>query len=540
MSRSNLQWLGLASDVRPVNVMAYLLSSFLSVACLVFLNASTSFVLTAVVRLPLDHLGRVSGSLVLLDELVALPAVLVWGRCADLYSFRFVSVVGHVLVAIALSIFVQARSTLELCFARVLVSIGFAALTTMLSATLGSLSTSLAVDTLLSSSVERTETTPLLLPPSSPVVSGCKNLEDQRSAKLSGIIGFSSGLGALFAVFGLLRLPPLIVNRFPTLSPRDALKEAVKTSFYITSILALLVGLSLIVGLRRRNERYSLIPKNRLTSTRTSWWSSLRPLGYGFDLCLEEPFLVVAYAAGFSARATTIAVSAFIPVLVNQYFIASGQCQLDRPNIPSDEVKKGCHAAFALASALTGTVQLSALLLAPLVGWLASHRSQPALLAFSNAVGAIGFLTMGLLPTPRHWLMWPICVALGVAQISGIVVSLSLCASGRSRIQRAIFARKKSSLPPVSPSGETCPADQTTQEVMQNQSDISGAIAGVYSLCGGLGILVGSIGGILADWQPQAPFFLTGALTATVSLLCFGFLWCRAFRNSSSCLVSAT
>ncbi|EGF98783.1 uncharacterized protein MELLADRAFT_95427 [Melampsora larici-populina 98AG31] len=539
MNRSSLQWLGLAADVRPVNVMAYLLSSFLSVACLVFLNASTSFVLTAVVRLPLDHLGRVSGSLVLLDELVALPAVLVWGRCADLYGFRFVSVVGHVLVAIALSIFVQARSTLELCFARVLVSIGFAALTTMLSATLGSLSTSIAVNTVPSSSDEQTETTPLLLS-SSPVVSECKHLEDQRSAKLSGIIGFSSGLGALFAVFCLLRLPPLIVNRFPTLSPRDALKEAIKTSFYITSVLALLVGLSLIVGLRRRNEGYSLISKNRSTSTRTGWWSSLRPLAYGFDLCLEDPYLVVAYAAGFSARATTIAVSAFIPVLVNQYYIASGQCQLDRPNVPSDEVKKGCHAAFALASALTGTVQLSALLLAPLVGWLASHRSQPALLAFSNAVGAIGFLTMGLLPNPRHWLMWPICVALGVAQISGIVVSLSLCASGRSRIQNAIFTRKKASLPPVAPSDEPCTANQSTQDVIQNQSDISGAIAGVYSLCGGLGILVGSIGGILADWQPQAPFFLTGALTATVSLLCFSFLWCRASQNSISCLVSVT
>lgn len=37
-------------------------------------------------------------SLVFLDEVVALPAVLVWGRLADVYGFRLVSVVGHVIV----------------------------------------------------------------------------------------------------------------------------------------------------------------------------------------------------------------------------------------------------------------------------------------------------------------------------------------------------------------------------------------------------------------------------------------------------------
>lgn len=61
MNPSRLDWLGLAADVKTINVLAYLVSSFFSVASLVFLNASTSFVLTSVVRLPFEHLGRVSG-----------------------------------------------------------------------------------------------------------------------------------------------------------------------------------------------------------------------------------------------------------------------------------------------------------------------------------------------------------------------------------------------------------------------------------------------------------------------------------------------
>lgn len=44
------------------------------------------------------------------------------------------------------------------------------------------------------SDVDETETTPLI-----PSAVDPKDLDTRRSAKLSGIIGFSSGLGALFA-----------------------------------------------------------------------------------------------------------------------------------------------------------------------------------------------------------------------------------------------------------------------------------------------------------------------------------------------------
>lgn len=120
--------------------------------------------------------------------------------------------------------------------------------------------------------------------------------------------------------------------------------------------------------------------------------------------------------------------------------------------------------------------------------------------------------------------MWPICVGLGIAQISGIVVSLSLCASGRSRLQNATCSHKS---PDIITSSNNVSADAEVPD-QAPQTDISGAIAGVYSLCGGLGILVGSVGGILADWEPRSPFLLTGVLTAAVSFLSFGSLFCRA------------
>ncbi|KAI7962787.1 hypothetical protein MJO28_000881, partial [Puccinia striiformis f. sp. tritici] len=265
------QSLGLAQDVKPINVLAYLAYSFVSVSSLVFISASTSFVLTALIHLPADCLGRTNGALILLDELVALPAVLVWGRLADIY-----------------------------------------------------------------------------------------------------------------------------------------------------------------------------------------------------------------------ARATTMGVTAYIPVFVNQYFTSTGQCQLDRPDAPPQEVKKACHAAFALASALTGTVQ-------------------------------VGFILFGLLPRPNHFLVWTTCILLGLSQIMGIIVSLSLCASCRWQIfhsESAISQTRQTESTPLISDPTPPQPDQAPWR------DISGAIAGVYSLSGGLAILVGSFGGILSDWSPRAPFFLTGGITCVASLVC--------------------
>ncbi|CAH7683898.1 major facilitator superfamily domain-containing protein [Phakopsora pachyrhizi] len=511
--RRIIKSLGLASDVRPVNVFSYLLSSFVSISSLVFLSAATSFVLTAVVRVPTDSLGRINGSLVLLDEIVALPMVLIWGQVADAYGYRLVTFLGHFIVAVSLSLFVQAKDRYMLYLFRIFISLGFSALTTMISAILASMTTARLEsvkdqESCNEEQVTEDETTPML-----PETKKCNLKYGQRSARLSGIIGFVSGLGALFAVFVLLRLPPYFAN-LTNYPPREALRIGVQQAFYLAALIALLIAVSMIFGLRRDGER--LWPLSSGGAGRlTCWTDNLKELLLGFKLGRGHRHLGVAYAAGFSARATTIAVSAYFPVYVNQYYISSGKCQLDSPDSPKEDIKKGCHAAFALASAVTGTVELSALIFAPAFGWIAASYSQPAILAASNALGAIGFFAIGFLPTPNHYLIWPTAIILGIAQISGVVVSLSLCASCRWRIHHSKVGNPVESTCPMISS--SCMGDNRSRFTAR---DISGAIAGVYSLCGGLGILIGSFGGMLADWAPSAPFYLSGVLTMIVGLVC--------------------
>ncbi|KAA1114775.1 hypothetical protein PGT21_022509 [Puccinia graminis f. sp. tritici] len=502
--------LGLAEDVKAINVFAYLLSSFVSVSSLVFISASTSFVLTTIIHLPSDRIGRTNGALILLDELVALPAVLVWGRLADIYGYRTVTVIGHLAIAISLTIYIQSRLEYQLFLSRIILSIGFAALTTMLSTILASMTASRLsppIPTVCEEPVGNIEGQINLLSR----IRKRSLIVSQRSSRLSGLIGFTSGLGALFGVFVLLRLPSYFANW--SHSPvRQGLEAGVRGSFYVAAIIALITSILMVFGLCRRGEMVwpMKIPSSNPS---THWKQSILALLLGFKLIKQHRHLIVAYASGFAARATTIGVTAYIPVFVNQYFISTGQCQLDRPDAPPDEVKKGCHAAFALASALTGTVQLCALLLSPVVGWMASVYPQARILATSNLLSALGFIGFGLLPRPNHFLVWPICILLGLSQITGIVVSLSLCASCRWQIfhSESAISRQTESTPLIS---------DPPQSNRAPWQEISGAIAGVYSLSGGLGILLGSFGGILSDWSPRAPFYLTGVIAFLASLVC--------------------
>ncbi|EFP92095.2 uncharacterized protein PGTG_17400 [Puccinia graminis f. sp. tritici CRL 75-36-700-3] len=465
--------LGLAEDVKAINVFAYLLSSFVSVSSLVFISASTSFVLTTIIHLPSDRIGRTNGALILLDELVALPAVLVWGRLADIYGYRTVTVIGHLAIAISLTIYIQSRLEYQLFLSRIILSIGFAALTTMLSTILASMTASRL---------------------SPPIPAVC----EEPVGNIEGQINLLSRIRKR----SLISVNPIIIHRsisrYLLLNSRRSFVFC-DASYFSTESLSV-----------REMVWPMKIPSSNPS---THWKQSILALLLGFKLIKQHRHLIVAYASGFAARATTIGVTAYIPVFVNQYFISTGQCQLDRPDAPPDEVKKGCHAAFALASALTGTVQLCALLLSPVVGWMASVYPQARILATSNLLSALGFIGFGLLPRPNHFLVWPICILLGLSQITGIVVSLSLCASCRWQIfhSESAISRQTESTPLIS---------DPPQSNRAPWQEISGAIAGVYSLSGGLGILVGSFGGILSDWSPRAPFYLTGVIAFLASLVC--------------------
>lgn len=110
---------------------------------MVFLSGASTFVITSLLHQRSDRVGRINGyvssrhsishpgaysitfrrNLILTDELVALPSVVLWGAISNRYGVRPVSATGHVFVAIGMVLFVHCRSVGQLYLARGVISV---------------------------------------------------------------------------------------------------------------------------------------------------------------------------------------------------------------------------------------------------------------------------------------------------------------------------------------------------------------------------------------------------------------------------------
>lgn len=397
------------------------------------------------------------------------------------------------------------------------------------------------------------------------------------TSQLAGLVGMFTGLGALVALGIFLPLPA----RFQKGGTPPA--AAVADSFYIVSGAALAVALACFFGLRRlpgeehkgwrglsaalgASKSADEDNSNINGTADPARGTDNKPLSYprllltSLALGLRDADIALGYLGGFVARASSVAISLFIPLFVNAYFISSGRCA------PGDraDIKRDCRRAYVLAASLSGASQLVALLCAPVFGALGARygRGNVPLLA-AAAVGVAGYAAFGALESPDPSserggpAVFLVVAALGVSQIGAIVCSLGLLgkgiqkggaedegeagggrgarasaeAGGRGRAQAGSSdaapadppSRASAALrdPFAAPAhhGETEPLLRSARprwgggtgagdEV--SRADLKGSIAGVYSLAGGAGILLlTKAGGLMFDRvHPGAPFFL--------------------------------
>jgi MFS family permease len=122
------QYLPFTTATTIAQASTYLFSVCLfSIAFLVFLNSSVSFVVTDLIGRK-EAVGDLVGTLGFADELVALIACPFWGILSDRLGVRIVCVLGYLIVGGSLFLFVQARNVYpQLLLARMMFSIGGAA-----------------------------------------------------------------------------------------------------------------------------------------------------------------------------------------------------------------------------------------------------------------------------------------------------------------------------------------------------------------------------------------------------------------------------
>ena len=552
-----------SASTTPLQATTYLLGiSLFSISFLVFLNRAVSFVITDLIGLK-EGVGDIVGTLGFVDELVALVACPVWGLASDRLGVRWVAVLGYAVIALALAVFVQARDVYpSLVLARILFALGATAAATMVTAILPVLTDDHATDAASSSAGAEGSGAAGRLARPNPRDSVAMSFESdatitpetftraasedrasgsgeqgsgRKPSALAGLVGLFTGCGALVSLVFFLPLPAQFSKREGV-----TLADAVTYSFYVVATVSLLVaafvfvglrglkgeegkGWRMLLGLRKKGAHGSEAHGNKLHKPLPYHRLLLASIGLGFT----DPHIALGYLGGFVARASTVAISLFIPLYVNTFFIDNGFCQ-GSPHDPSPELKKECRAAYVLASILTGVAQFVALLCAPVFGYLSSRRWRGvnAPVTVATLCGVVGYSVFPTLQSPEfkdvdgrggRGYVFLVVSLLGISQIGAIVSSLGSLGRG---VLKTDVIRPQASQPQATdenaPLLESSNGTVPEEELVTSRVQLKGSIAGVYSLCGGAAILLlTKLGGYLFDvTSTGAPFYMMAVFNA--------------------------
>ena len=400
-----------------------------------------------------------------------------------------------------------------------------------------------------------------------------------KPSALAGYVGLFTGCGALVALSLFLPLPA----RFSHIEG-VTLAQAVQYSYYVVGAVSLTVAIFVFLGLRNlRGEEgkglrmlFNLSHPSTTTSSSRQhnpkktipYWTLLKS---SLHLPLTDSDIALGYLGGFVARASTVAISLFLPLAINTFFIRNGFCH-GSPTDPSPELKKECRQAYILASILSGVAQLVGLVCAPLFGYLSARKGKvnwPVVVA--AVLGMVGYLAFPRLPSPEYRdvdgrggsvVVFLLVALMGVSQIGAIVCSLGSLGRGVLKVERVegvavrgvVAARLDGDQETLVESegggvnydddedvedapllrGGAVPAEED-DEVVVSRVRLKGSVAGVYSWCGGAAILLlTKLGGYLFDtWSTGAPFYLMAGFNGILLLASIGIDVGRAARARS-------
>ena len=452
-----------------------------------------------------------------------------------------VCVLGYLIIGLALVLFVQARNVYpQLLLGRLFFSLGAAAASTMVTAVLPAVSASAVADPkdtrhpsstadqgrLSSPSITSDVTiTPALLRTNSRNSASKSDSSSSYSStsRVAGFVGMLTGCGALIALLVFLPLPA----RFQRdgMSPERALQR----SFYIVAVVAFLLSIWCFIGLRnlRHEQQLGVSTEKKSFSDhfRHTWQSIYQAVVAGF----RHADIALGYTGGFVARASSVGISLFIPLLVNAAFLSSHLCQeesfSDSP-VGLPDIKRKCPRAYVVAAEMTGVCEMVALVAAPIFGYASSRtrrRGVPMMVA--SLAGVVGYPLFATQfdPDPsekgKRGLAFLAVSLVGVSQIGAIVCSLGILSngilsssshstSGGSGIVDAHDEEREGLL------------SQSSKASKSGLSDMKGSVAGIYSFYGGAAILIlTKVGGLLFDKvSTGAPFYIMAAFNGILFL----------------------
>ncbi|KAG0019246.1 hypothetical protein BGZ81_009869 [Podila clonocystis] len=445
-SKKRLFWIFIVNDnISYLNFCSYLVACFGTICLVAYLSIIQPFVLTVILGIS-ETKGNLTGNLALYDEIIALPATLIWGILSDRIGRRPVYSAGFVCLGTSLILYPYSKNVYpHLLLCRLLFSVGSAATTCMMTGTL------------------------------SDVAGG-----QHERGRVSAIVGMFAGFGGLTAGLGLTQVPyKLVVYAGSEI-------KGIQLCFVIVGGVAIgFAFLSLFTmhnmeGNHVRGIKYwtrRLVRRDKSDESKPDlppMENPLKQLKYGI-LAGRDPRVSLAYVSSFVSRADTVLFTSYVSLWVVQHYEDLGWCTKEY----------NCGAAAGDTHMLTGMAQGISLAFAPIYGYMSERMEKSTVLAIAGVIGAVGsfpFAFTKAAPADKSNYVWVNLV--GVGQIGMIVTGMTLVNG------------------------------------LNLDAKYRGSVAGVFSFCGALSIMVmAKLGGYLFDvWMRGAPFVLMGIAHAIVAI----------------------
>lgn len=357
--RARLGPIWLAGGVTRGNALAFIYAAFFSVCLLSFLSFMQPFVLDAHLGIPRSQQGRATFLLGTTQEIVMLLLVGPAGAIIDRVGRRVIYTLGLAWIGGGYVLYPLASSLPELIATRFFFAIGAAMIGTAMATVLADVP------------------------------------QDRSRGLMVGVTGTMQGLGVMFAVLVLSKLP----LRFEALGHSDDI--AGRFTLWIGALLCFATAVVCWFGLYRSTPGSALRRHEPL----------LRLIATGVRVARANRRLGLGYLASFVARGDMVVLGTFFSLWIMQLGLAHG---LTRP------------AAMAKAGAMYGLAQFAGLVWAPILGWSMDRLDRVTVVVIAMGLAAFGYAIVGLTTDAFAPGMNVRMMLLGVGELSCIVAGQAL------------------------------------------------------------------------------------------------------------------
>ncbi|KAI8338494.1 major facilitator superfamily domain-containing protein [Chlamydoabsidia padenii] len=335
-----------------------MLAVFVPIAIIVFIASAQSFYILIRITAVSHETGDITGSLALYSEIISLVFVVFWGVFSDYHEKRTVMALGIIIMGIPAICYPYANNIYpSLLLLRLVFSVGTAATTSMMAAFF----------------IE--------------VVNG-------KGGLASGILGASSGLGAIFSVFVLFMVPSYLNKTYQDYT------KSLNITFGVIGGCTVFIGFLL----------YFVLPKSPNIQTR---YANKIKCGV---LAAKDPRIALGYTTSFFARADEIIISNFVSLWITQYYIENGVCEVGSP----------CYTSAATSGTLTGIAQAVALVACPFFAVGSEYLPKEFPIMMAGLIGAGGCIPFAFSIDPTTKASMALVVLIGIGQYGMIISGLTM------------------------------------------------------------------------------------------------------------------